>query len=315
MENNLMPDWRPDPPIYAACKDKDSDTLEAVRALLAAGEDPNATDYRGYPPLACRETVQNPELFTLLLQHGADPSGSSYGNYLLGDLVRSYPFQKSNSDKQLLRQAVEQLLHAGADPNRWMGTIENAPLWIAIQWQWAEIIPTLLKAGADPDRTNDEGHDAMQWAIHCEDAAIIQVLTGLVTSKGQHSTSVSEQCNTVFNEIVSQLRDNNMKLCLVGPGYKYEYEVFHEYCWHNEQWTEVRYDAYVHKNAAHGHVTMLGCDDEALRKRLVHIEQLDLNINKPRVRAWRRLLEERLKKRSNHDLLRRVHARKRGLES
>jgi ankyrin repeat protein len=80
-----MREYHPDPPVYAAVTQEDGDRVEAVRVLLAAGEDPNAPDSRGYTPLRTFEAWGDPALTAALLEGGAAPSGP-----IISDMVRNF---------------------------------------------------------------------------------------------------------------------------------------------------------------------------------------------------------------------------------
>lgn len=298
-----MTDWFADPPIYAACTAKEGGRVEAVRALLLEGADPNAPDYRGYPPLAAWAVQRDPALMDLLLEAGADPNAMSRGNRILGDAIRQYPFQRTPEDKAVLFACVKRLLAAGADPNQYPHNVEYSPLWIAIQWQWVAIIPVLLEAGADPTRTDAEGHDARAWAIQCERPEVIRALVGSDEEAAAAIASQDAACDQIFDAIVQQLRTHGRKLHFRGPGSRYDSDAVVEYYWEAEEWVEVRHDEYAHKGVAHAVRTMLGPSDQALRDRIVKVEQLHLTINKPRARAWRRILSQQVRDRSNLDLI------------
>lgn len=298
-----MTDWHPDPPVYAACMRESGDRLEAVRALLAQGADPNATDHRGYPPLSSSKVWSSPALMDLLLEHGADPDVMSRGNHLLGELVRSYPFHRTPEERQALKTAVERILKAGADPNLRAGAIDASPLWLAIKWEWADLIPALLQAGADPKLTDDTGQDALEWAIQCEDLGAVEALAGLEGVKAAAARDIDAECAAIFHDIVLRLQTGRFKLRFTTPGYRYEYEVFHEFYWHKWQWMEARYSERGHKNPSHSELTYLGLDEDVLQARVASIEQLHLTIHKPRTRAWRQLRKRHLQPRDRGDLL------------
>ena len=67
-----MADWHADPPIYAAVTSRRFEGGRAARVaeLLAAGEDPNATDWRGYPPLGTYAAWDDHDLLRQLLDGG-----------------------------------------------------------------------------------------------------------------------------------------------------------------------------------------------------------------------------------------------------
>ncbi|MEE2785967.1 MAG: hypothetical protein VX589_01420 [Myxococcota bacterium] len=298
-----MSDWFPDPPIYAACQQKDENRLRVVRALLAEGADPNAPDYRGYPPLASWAVRGDLELIDLLIEGGASPNALSRANHILGEMVRDFPAQRTPEDRDRLRAIIERMLTAGADPNLYVQNIEHSPLWLAIKWSWTDIIPVLLDAGADAARTDEDGVDALEWAIRCEDLASVHALGGSDAVARAMPRIPDPVCERIFQALVARLKSESIKLKLEGPGFKYEYVVFYEYYWQDGHWIQATFDEYAHQTPIKAAISTLGDDDESLRARLIDTERINETVNKPRARGWRRLLEQALQKRTDEDFI------------
>ena len=303
-----MSGWHPDPPIYAAVTQDGEDRVTLVRALLAQGEDPNAPDDRGYPPLTCDGVLDDLALMEVLLEGGADPNGMSGSHRLLRDIVRGFYLRKTKEAQARLLAGVERLLQAGADPNLYVHAVYDCPLWIAIKWGWVELVPILLAAGADPHLTDDRGQDALEWAIQCESLQMVEALAGAEAAAAAADRIPDPDCERTFQTIMRRLETTKFKLRFTWPGYKYQNDVFYEYYWQDGQWMEVEFDEYFHKRPAGAKLTALGPDAATFRDRLVKTQQLDLTINAPRRQAWRAMLETGLVPRSVRDLLVQVRA-------
>jgi ankyrin repeat protein len=108
-----------------------------VRALLAAGSDPNVAGYNGVPALARAAGSGDPERVRMLLQAGADPAPEVRWDY-------HSPLHVAASSGSV--ECVRALLAAGA-PVRGDGLADDPILALASS---APIVVELLAAGADP---------------------------------------------------------------------------------------------------------------------------------------------------------------------
>ena len=139
---------------------KERDVLGVVRALLAAGADPNHADgYERTPlQLAARLGRDHDAITVALLEAGADPNitsdagGSPLGNALVVGIERT-----------------RILLAAGADPNRITKTsvleVKGATaVHLAASWNLAEELAVLLDADGDPNVCAGDGKRPIEHA-------------------------------------------------------------------------------------------------------------------------------------------------------
>lgn len=111
--------------------------LEALAALAAAGADLDALDAKGFSPLAYALEGRRPESVSKLLELGANPDPES----------RSFP-PLAHAVASRLPKAVEALLAAGADPNR-RTNADHPPLAVAVRHLEVASAKALIAAGAD----------------------------------------------------------------------------------------------------------------------------------------------------------------------
>jgi len=147
--------------------------VEAARALLDAGANPNTGWQETNPPYPSWEAViygaagvaQHPELTRLLLERGADPNdeetayhvSETYDNTVMKILVESGKLSKDGATTILLRKAdwhdfegMKWLLEHGADPNRGTRWGRTAFHQAVLRDNRIEMLELLLKHGADP---------------------------------------------------------------------------------------------------------------------------------------------------------------------
>lgn len=113
-----------------------------ARRLLDSGADPNlrAEGHDEMVPLHNAAADNSEALVSLLLRHGADPSGGAPDNFT--------PLHLAARDNAT--EAIRRLAEAGADLNR-EDAWNIAPLHYAVMEKSAESLRVLLEVGADPD--------------------------------------------------------------------------------------------------------------------------------------------------------------------
>lgn len=111
-------------------------TVEPLRAILAAGANPNVIYDGKTSPLFFAISKINPEFVKILLDAKANPNGPAPSGSLLGHGMIS------GRDP-----AVKMLLEAGADPN---GTHDDDSLLInSVYWEKLRYMPLLIEKGAN----------------------------------------------------------------------------------------------------------------------------------------------------------------------
>ena len=126
-----------------------------IRALLAAGANPNAVDEKGRTALMGAAYKGNAEIAKALLDAGANPNAA-----------------KNNKDTALMYAAggeysevAKMLLDAGANPNAVNDEGGTALVW-AVEQGYSEIAKMLLDAGANPSAAQNDGWTALMWVAH-----------------------------------------------------------------------------------------------------------------------------------------------------
>jgi ankyrin repeat protein len=130
------------PLVRAVCED---DTAR-VRELLAAGASLDEPDSMMGPPALAAVQMENRKMLALLLEHGADPNGSSSRRW-------GSPLSEAALKRDV--EAVKLLLEKGADPNQLRQ--DSTALMSAIAVNDVKIAELLLAAGADVFKTNRHG--------------------------------------------------------------------------------------------------------------------------------------------------------------
>ena len=141
---------------------------DAVRKLLAAGEDPNecyGADEE--PALLVAAVEKREEIVHMLLQAGANPNH--------GDMCGYTPLMAAVCADAV--HIVELLLAAGADPHRACGCTGANALHDAAIGGHTSIVKTLLAHGVKPDDSeNAEGMTPLMCAVHALDADSVRLL-------------------------------------------------------------------------------------------------------------------------------------------
>lgn len=142
--------------------------IDAVRKLLAEGEDPNecyGADEE--PALLVAAVEKREEIVHLLLQAGANPNH--------GDMCGYTPLMAAVCADAV--HIVELLLAAGADPHRPCGCTGANALHDAAIGGHTAIVKTLLEYGVKPDDSeNAEGMTPLMCAVYALDADSVQLL-------------------------------------------------------------------------------------------------------------------------------------------
>ena len=126
----------------------------ALKALLAAGADPNARDRRGEAPLHWAAGEGHGPLVAALLAAGADPKApNKHGETPLHWAVPGSWIFSGRANRNHA-SALRALLAAGADPNA-RDRLGETPLHCAAANGHVRALRALLAAGADPNAPTD----------------------------------------------------------------------------------------------------------------------------------------------------------------
>jgi ankyrin repeat protein len=138
--------------------------LSAIKALLAAGADPNATDDSGATPLMYAAAVGSSETTAALLEAGANV------NTAAADGTTPLMWASGDAAKSRL------LLDAGADINA-EAKDGTTPLVAAAQRGAADVARLLLERKADPRSSRDQGAALFQAAFSTTNGEVRQLLS------------------------------------------------------------------------------------------------------------------------------------------
>ena len=138
---------------------------DEVRALLAAGTDPDGTGALESPPLNAAAGAGHIEIVRMLLEAGADPEQGT--RYTALGVAAAWG----------QREIVEALVEAGADLNgRGEYDLAEPPLNCAIQAENAEMVDLLLALGADPTLKDQRNWSALAAAARAGNTEILKAL-------------------------------------------------------------------------------------------------------------------------------------------
>lgn len=200
----------------------EADQLQAAARLLKAGANPASATV---PVILLATAAQNPDMISLLTQHGANPDRQGPG----GATALVYALD-AGYDGIALR-----LLDHGADPN--ITDAQGAsPMMKACQGGDRSVIRRLLEKGADVDATDPMGRTALHLAArHCQTAAIEELIAAGASirpdDEGQWPLHFSAECGSVASlalllksghevDVVSGL--NNTALAIAAANGHYE---------------------------------------------------------------------------------------------
>lgn len=219
---------RADIALIQACRDGDVDT---IRALLAAGTDPERVTYLAAPlahaaraqqlatvqvllahgvdveggtglsPLACAARTGDDDLVRLLVGHGADLEGDAGAQ---GTAL----FQAADLGHV---STVRLLLELGADANA-KTDARATPLLVATSHGHADVVDRLIEAGADLNCTDRSGDTALHHAAHQGWAAIVDALVAagadrtVVDKYGETAHDIGVREGRVSGEVLDRLR-------------------------------------------------------------------------------------------------------------
>ena len=128
--------------------------VELARMLLGAGADANLANRYGITPLWVAATNRNPALVALLLAHGANASAAlPNGETALMAAARAGDVE-----------SINELIHAGADPNARESLLGETGLMWAAGEDHADAVRALVAGKADPNlASNDLNLAPMDW--------------------------------------------------------------------------------------------------------------------------------------------------------
>jgi ankyrin repeat protein len=150
------------PPLVDAARAGD---VEAVRALLAGGEDAGAPEADGSTPLLWAAYRADLAMARLLIDTGADPNAAN-------DQGATPLWAASENGSAPMAQL---LLDAGAAPDAQLLSGET-PLMVAARGGFAEVVVLLLDAGADVDHAATRRQTALMWAAAARHPKVVRVL-------------------------------------------------------------------------------------------------------------------------------------------
>lgn len=153
---------KPTPLIVAA----NAARVDAIRALLDAGEDVRAVDNWGFTALLHAADLESPDCAAALLGRGADPNVQAV-------IMAMTPLHRAAEAGRAA--TVERLLAAGARHDL-LTTVNQSPLLRAVQRGSRPAAAVLLRAGADASLPDKAGVTPLMAAAGAGDVALIDLL-------------------------------------------------------------------------------------------------------------------------------------------
>ncbi|MFI8977353.1 ankyrin repeat domain-containing protein [Nocardia asteroides] len=155
--------------------------LDAVRALLDLGADPDANEI-----VTHAATAGHAAILSALLSAGADPTPALLPTAMLGrwDIVELLIAAGAIPDGEVLYCAVQEtdedmvalLLRSGADPNTYTREHGWTPLHLAARYGYTDTARLLIAAGCDTDALTRSGSTPLEIAIKNRRYDVIDLL-------------------------------------------------------------------------------------------------------------------------------------------
>jgi ankyrin repeat protein len=156
--------------------------VNEIRAAIRDGFDVNGKDEHGYTPLALASMNGDLEAVRALLAMGANPNSTdvrrqpiflaSVGGYrsVVEELLRNMPnIHRDQYAVEALAHArdvaiARALIHAGVDVDGGVTLFGFAPIHLAAAGSRVEIVDLLIRSGADVELKNERGQSALHLA-------------------------------------------------------------------------------------------------------------------------------------------------------
>lgn len=182
-----------EPPVADAARRGD---LEAVRSLIASGEDVNAPHGDGMTALHWAASAGDEEMTALLVYAGANlEAGTRIGSYVPLHLAA-----KAGS-----QPVVAALLEAGANPRPATTTTGAQPIHLAAESGNPDVIRTLAQHGADVDaREESWGHTPLVFAASQNRVEAIRALLDLGADPEIHAKVIDVDVQAAVDAMAQQ---------------------------------------------------------------------------------------------------------------